>query len=54
MQTIGGTPLHIACEKGYPEVVSLLLAAGANKDDVTVCNVFWSVLVNLNAPIDHV
>ncbi len=35
-QVNGFTPLYIASQKGHVEVVSALLAAGANRDAATV------------------
>ena len=36
-QASGATPLFIASQNGQLEVVSALLAAGANKDAAKVC-----------------
>jgi hypothetical protein len=36
-QADGATPLYVASQEGQLEVVSALLAAGANKDAATVC-----------------
>ena len=40
-QADGATPLYVASQEGQLEVVSALLAAGANKDAAKVCLCFY-------------